>query len=113
METIATIFQSLEDETRLRVLALLLEEEELCVCDLMAVLQLPQSTVSRHLSHLRNAGWLRDRREGVWIYYSILRQPGPLQQSLLPILRHFLRDEAVAKSDIERLRGLSRGNVCA
>ncbi len=113
METIASTFQSLEDETRLRVLALLLEEEELCVCDLMAALQLPQSTVSRHLSHLRNAGWLRVRREGVWIYYSIVKQPGPLQQSLLPILRHFLRDAAVTKSDIERLRGLSRGNVCA
>lgn len=113
MENIATLFQSLEDETRLRVLALLLEEEELCVCDLMAVLQLPQSTVSRHLSHLKNAGWLRDRREGVWIYYSILKQLGPLQQSLLPILRHFLRDETASRGDIERLRGLSRGNDCA
>jgi ArsR family transcriptional regulator, arsenate/arsenite/antimonite-responsive transcriptional repressor len=113
MENIATLFQSLEDETRLRILALLLEEEELCVCDLMAVLQLPQSTVSRHLSHLRNVGWLRDRREGVWIYYSILKPLEPLHQSLLPILRHFLHGEATAKSDIDRLRGLSQGNSCA
>ena len=113
MENIAIIFQSLEDETRLRILALLLEEQELCVCDLMAVLQMPQSTVSRHLSHLRNAGWLRDRREGVWVYYSISKPLSPLQQSLLPILRHFLRDEAVAKADIDRLCGLARGNSCA
>ena len=113
MENIALVFQSLEDETRLRILSLLLEEQELCVCDLMADLQLPQSTVSRHLSHLRNAGWLRDRREAVWVYYSIAKPLGPLQQSLVPILRHFLHDEAAAKTDIERLRSFARGSSCA
>jgi ArsR family transcriptional regulator len=113
MENLTQIFQSLEDETRLRILALLLEEQELCVCDLMAVLQLPQSTVSRHLSHLRNAGWVRDRREAVWAYYSIATAPGPLQQSLLPILRHFLHDNEVARSDRDRLRELASGNSCA
>lgn len=113
MENIAIVFQSLEEEVRLRILSLLMAEPELCVCDLMAVLQMPQSTVSRHLSHLKNAGWLRDRREGVWIYYSLAKPLGPLQQSLLPILRHFLHDEPVAKSDIDRLHDLSRGNSCA
>jgi len=113
MENLASVFQSLEDETRLRILALLFEEQELCVCDLMAVLQLPQSTVSRHLSHLRNAGWVRDRREAVWVHYSIAKPLGPLHQSLLPILRHFLRDEAVAKADTERLRSFARGSSCA
>lgn len=113
MENLTIVFQSLEEETRLRILALLLEEQELCVCDFMAVLQMPQSTVSRHLSHLKNAGWLRDRREAVWVYYSIAKSLGPLQQSLLPILRHFLHDEAVAKGDIDRLHSLDRGNSCA
>ena len=113
MENIALVFQSLEDETRLRILSLLLEEQELCVCDLMTVLQLPQSTVSRHLSHLRNAGWLKDRREAVWAYYSIARPLGPLQQFLLPILRHFLHEEEVAKTDLERLRNTALGNQCA
>ncbi|HEY6837564.1 MAG TPA: metalloregulator ArsR/SmtB family transcription factor, partial [Geobacteraceae bacterium] len=113
MENIALVFQSLAEEIRLRILALLLEEQELCVCDLMAVLQLPQSTVSRHLSHLKNAGWLSDRREAVWVHYSIAKPLGPLQQSLLPVLRHFLRDEPVAKADVERLRSFNCGNSCA
>ena len=113
MENIAQVFQSLEEEVRLRIMALLLEEQELCVCDLVAVLQLPQSTVSRHLSHLKNAGWLRDRREGVWIYYTIAKPLGPLQQSLLPILRHFLHENGAAKKDVERLRTFSRGSNCA
>lgn len=113
MENMALIFQSLEEVIRLRILSLLLSEQELCVCDLMAVLQLPQSTVSRHLSHLKNAGWLCDRREAVWIYYSIAKPLEPLHQSLLPILRHFLHEESVAKADVERLRGFARGSNCA
>jgi len=62
--------QSLSDETRLRILALL-TAGELCVCDLMAVLDLPQSTVSRHLAYLRNAGLVEDRRQGVWMFYRL------------------------------------------
>ena len=70
MKTTARMFKALSDETRLRILCLLLEGE-LCVCDSMAVLQLPQSTVSRHLAYLKNAGWVDDRRCGVWMYYSM------------------------------------------
>lgn len=113
MNELTTVFQSLEEETRLRILALLMEAGELCVCDLIAILQLPQSTISRHLAHLRNAGWLQDRREGVWIYYSIVRQPGPLQQSLLPTIRYFLQQQETVKQDLESLKDLSRGSHCA
>jgi ArsR family transcriptional regulator len=113
MENIAQIFQSLDDETRLRILALLLEEDELCVCDLVAVLQLPQSTVSRQLSLLKNAGWLKDRREGVWILYSITRSLSPIQQFLLPVLRNFLPSVEAARADRERLGNLSKENRCA
>jgi ArsR family transcriptional regulator, arsenate/arsenite/antimonite-responsive transcriptional repressor len=113
MENIALIFQSLDDETRLRVLALLLQEDELCVCDLVTVLQLPQSTVSRQLSLLKNAGWLKDRREGVWIYYSINRSLAPIQQFIIPVLRNFIPGTEVARKDLERLRNVNEGCRCA
>ena len=113
METTAQLFQSLSEEIRLRIIALLLDGDELCVCDLMAVLQLPQSTVSRHLAHLKNAGWLRDRREAVWSYYALARPLPPLQQSLLPLLGHFLREQELARSDRERLAAFRRDKVCA
>jgi len=103
MKTISNIFKSLDDETRLRILALLLEEDELCVCYLVDVLKLPQSTVSRHLSLLKSAGWLKDRREGVWIYYSICRSLAPVQQFLLPVLRNFLNTTEIAREDRDRL----------
>ena len=110
MQTISNIFKSLGDETRLRLLALLLEEDELCVCYLVDVLQLPQSTVSRHLSLLKRAGWLKDRREGVWIYYSICRSLAQVQQFLLPVLRNFLNTTEIASEDRERLRTIISEN---
>lgn len=63
-------YKCLADETRLRML-LLLQQDELCVCELMASLQESQPKVSRHLAMLRQCGLLSDRREGQWIYYSL------------------------------------------
>ena len=74
MKSAAQIFKALGDETRLRIMALLLYGQELCVCDIMAALELPQSTVSRHLSYLRNTGLVDDRRRGVWMYYKLNKE---------------------------------------
>jgi ArsR family transcriptional regulator len=112
MKTTARLFKALSDETRLRILCLLLEGE-LCVCDLMAVLQLPQSTVSRHLAYLKNSGWVDDRRCGVWMYYSIPESVNELQKGLIDALRKSLPALDVAVSDLQRLNELSRNNNCA
>ena len=112
MKTIARMFKALSDETRLRILCLLLDGE-LCVCDLMEVLQLPQSTVSRHLAYLKNAGWVEDRRCGVWMYYSIVDGGNILQESILQSLRENLRMLEVAGADRERLAEFGKHSSCA
>lgn len=112
MENVALIFQSLDDPTRLRILALLLEEEELCVCDLVRVLKLPQSTVSRQLSLLKSAGWLKDRRKGVWTHYSVNRSLAPIQQFLVPVLRNFLPPTEAARADRKRLKEPEAEGCC-
>lgn len=112
MNEISSLFQSLQDKTRLRILALLMEEE-LCVCDLIAVLQLPQSTISRHLAHLKNAGWVSDRREGIWIFYSLPRKLGRIHQFLLPVLKTFIPETEGAREDLERLKSFGKGSHCA
>jgi len=66
-----TLFQALSDPTRLRILALLTAEKELCVCELTHALELSQPMISRHLSHLRESGLVSDRRAGKWIYYRL------------------------------------------
>lgn len=66
----ALLFKALGDETRLKMIGLL-KHGELCVCDLMEVLELPQSTASRHLAYLKNSGWVVGTRRGKWMYYKI------------------------------------------
>lgn len=65
------LFSSLSNETRLRILILLQDGGELCVCDLTGALQLQQPQVSRHLSLLRETGLVSDRRAGQWVHYRI------------------------------------------
>lgn len=64
------LFRALSDETRLRILSLLLPGE-LCVCDLVTMLGCPQPTASRHLAYLRKVGLVSVRKEGVWSYYQL------------------------------------------
>lgn len=63
-------FKVLADETRLRCLALIYENHELCVCELIHALELPQSKISRHLSLIKLNKLIIDRREGQWVLYS-------------------------------------------
>jgi len=112
MKNIATMFKSLEDETRLRIMSLLLSVNELCVCHIIEVLQLPQSTVSRHLATLKNAGWLKDRRAGVWIHYSIDPDLSATHQTVIETLRTILEHNDTARTDQKRLMKLGPTNCC-
>ena len=70
MDAVLSVFKALSDETRLRILKLL-EHGELCVCDIVGALQMVQPKVSFHLCVLKEAGLIRDRRQGKWIHYRI------------------------------------------
>ncbi len=70
MDELITVFKALSDETRLRIIKLL-EKGELCVCDITAALDMVQPKVSFHLSTLKEAGLIKDRKQGKWIHYSL------------------------------------------
>jgi len=67
---LSELLRVISDERRLRILAAL-ARQEMCVCDLMASLDMGQSLVSHHLAVLKQAGLVRDRRDAQWVYYSI------------------------------------------
>lgn len=103
------LFKGLADPTRLRIVALLLERE-LCVCDLMAVLQLPQSTVSRHMIRLKSAGLVSDRRAGKWVHYRL--EPNPIVNDLRRLLKHHLANTEQFKKDAASLQRYTRTKHC-
>ena len=103
MQTTSDIYKSLADETRLRLLVLLQGQTELCVCDLMQALNMPQSTVSRHLAYLKKTGWVQDRRGGVWMYYSLRQELDPFLQAQLCLIISRLAGTESFRADQERL----------
>lgn len=103
MKQFSHTYKALADETRLRVLVLLLEHGELCICDLMNALDMPQSTVSRHVAYMKSAGWLNDRRGGVWMYYSIKPGLDTFMSSLAALTREHISAEAAVIADRQRL----------
>lgn len=67
----AQLFKCLAEDTRLRMLLLIVQEQELCVCELTCALGQSQPKISRHLAQLRTSGVLADRRQGQWVYYRL------------------------------------------
>lgn len=105
MKDIARFFGVLSDETRLEMLWLLFNQREICVCDFMGALEITQSKASRHLSTMRHAGLVLDRREGTWSYYSLKSIEGELERALLKVLRSKLAGSPRAVELLERLHG--------
>lgn len=99
-----SLFKSLADETRLRLLLLIAKEQELCVCELTAALDESQPKVSRHLAQLRKVGLLQDRRQGVWIYYRISDVLPAWGQEVLG--QTLDANPAVIKADLKRLAAM-------
>ncbi len=82
VDELETLFKALADRTRLRILALL-GNNEVCVCHIHDSLGLPQPTVSRHLAYLRKTGLVAVRRDGVWMHYQVSRTLNPVMQALV------------------------------
>lgn len=98
MERLAARIKGLADPTRLRILNLL-KDGELCVCDLISILDMPQSTISRHLSYLRKSGWIEMRREGKWALYRRPVFPSPFIGYALAMLDDEFANQKQAQMD--------------
>lgn len=107
MRNSAEVFKALADETRLRILNLLVRGE-LCVCDIMAVLAVGQSKASRHLAYLRNVGLVNDRRNGVWMYYTLAEPRGATHRHVLEWLAEAATELPQAGADLRALQKLLR-----
>jgi ArsR family transcriptional regulator len=104
----ARLFKAFADPVRLRLLNLLAEDSEVCVCHLHEALGLPQPTVSRHLAYLRKSGLVVGRKEGLWVYYRLAKPGSSLHRALVASLDCCLGERQVFRVDRQRLsQGLS------
>jgi ArsR family transcriptional regulator, arsenate/arsenite/antimonite-responsive transcriptional repressor len=98
IDQLEVVFKALADKTRLRILALL-GNNEVCVCHMHDSLGLPQPTVSRHLAYLRRSGLVAARRDGVWMHYQISRSLDPVVRSVVHAAVEALRQVPATTQD--------------
>jgi ArsR family transcriptional regulator, arsenate/arsenite/antimonite-responsive transcriptional repressor len=113
------VFRAFSDRTRLRIMNLLHKRggrKELCVCDIIRVLDLPQAKVSRHLAYLRRSGLVSARREGQWMHYRLTKPQGSFHAKMLGCLRCCMAEVPQLQNDLARLDKQSPaspdGGVC-
>ena len=110
----ATILRALGDESRLRILNLFLQsDEQICVCEMMDSLNLPQYTISKHLTILRSAGLITSGRHGTWVYNQLNREHSNFMRSVFDLLKQQFAEHY--PDDIEALNkrlGLREDGVC-
>ncbi|HET6364457.1 MAG TPA: metalloregulator ArsR/SmtB family transcription factor [Nitrospirota bacterium] len=100
MEELISVFKALSDETRLRIIKLL-EQGELCVCDIVAALDIIQPKASFHLGALRASGLIKDRKQGKWTHYSL--NEADLFRRMLMVTICEKADGSMVEADRKRL----------
>jgi ArsR family transcriptional regulator len=107
------LFGAFANPIRLRILNLLHEQKEICVCDLCEVLDVLQPKVSRHLAILRDARLVEVRSDGKWKFYALAQASTPLHRTLLRCIRSCLGEIEELAADRERLAGIEARLRCA
>jgi len=111
MRELEQYFKGLADQSRLRILNLLLHGE-LCVCDIHYVLETSQPNTSRHLTYLRNAGLILDRREGARMYYRLAEPDEEVHKLLFAFLRNVFQRSEVFAEDTRKLKKAIETGSC-
>lgn len=105
-------FKALGDPNRIRIIKML-EVKELCVCEVRDVLGLSTSTVSKHLSILRDAELIVDAKDGKWVNYRLNdRAERSVVRGLLDLMKSSYKDDEQVRSDRKKLHTVDRESIC-
>lgn len=106
-------FKSLSDPHRLRILKML-QIKPLCVCEITDILQLATSTVSKHLSILKETGFIIEKKDGKWVNYMINPLPAdPRISSIISTLDFWIADQKIINEDKAKVTKVNRYAVCS
>ena len=102
LEQATLLMKALADETRLRILALL-QNQELCACQIIELFDLANSTISKHLAILRQAGLIQARKQGRWIYFTRVTDPSAPVLATFDCLDSLLKQDATIERDRDKI----------
>lgn len=112
MMELTRVFKALSDSNRIRIIEMI-SEKPLCVCEITAVLDLATSTVSKHLSILKDAGLILDEKDGKWVNYRLNETDGNDQiRHLIFLVKSWLRDSELILRDKVQLKSVDRNHIC-
>ncbi|MBI5843878.1 MAG: winged helix-turn-helix transcriptional regulator [Deltaproteobacteria bacterium] len=113
MKAFVKVMKALSDPSRVKMLKML-QKRVMCVCEIQEALGIAQSTASKHLQILEDAGLVNFSKEGLWVNYSLADgAQNPYASSLLGNLRHWLDDDPGVRGVVARLPGIRREDICS
>ena len=113
MENLIRTLKALSDPNRLRIMKLL-EERSLCLCEIVSILKLANSTVSQHLSVLKEAGLIVDEKDGKWVNFIINKSPESVYvKELLERLGTWINSDEVIMRDKKLIQKTDRKDICS
>jgi len=111
MKEFIRVMKALSDPTRVKMLKIL-ENRSMCVCELQTAIGIAQSTTSKHLKTLEDAGLVGSQKDGLWVNYTLSDgRQSPYAASLLGNLRHWLNDEADIASIVSTIGHIDRFEI--
>jgi DNA-binding transcriptional ArsR family regulator len=106
------VLKAMSDHGRLRILKLL-ESKQLCVCEITDLIGLATSTISSHLNVLRNAGLIKDEKDGKWINYRLVENPEPFIAQVWQIISERLEQDPIVAADKNKAENVDRLQICS
>ena len=112
MKDFIRVMKAVSDPNRVKIIKML-QHKSMCVCELKEAIQIAQSSVSKHLKILEDAGLVDYRKDGLWVNYHLTDgRESPYVSSLMGNLRHWLEDDLETQGLIKRLPHIRREEIC-
>lgn len=112
MKSFLKVMKALSDPSRVKIVKML-QHRMMCVCEIQAALKVAQSTASKHLQILEDAGLIRSKKEGLWVNYRVADgSESPYAASLIGSLKHWLDTDKGVQDLMERLPNINRETIC-
>lgn len=112
LKNIEKIIKALADKNRLRIVYLLSEKKDICVCEITDIIGLSQPTISSHLRLLENAGLVESNKDGLWVNYNINSQAELFSRRSIEGICNDLKKDKQAISDLKKLKAIDRDKIC-